>query len=443
MKRWLLILAAVCLFLVCTQHYYRTTIASRVPGLTSAPCDFLPYYQAAQHIVHRESPFLADGYIYPPLLAFLLTPLTPLDYVTARRVWFAISQLLLIASAILLWRAHGRDWASACWIAFVWAFGGAAAEALTVGQVGPVLMFLIVLALTCRHWRRGSAVALGFALKLFPGLLGVAVFLRGERRAIRAMIWGAIAGVLLPWVAVATLLRGPSGFGRSSAWMGTPATLSWSLPSLAVRIVDPARRSFLEPRNWMLGTNLQHFRLPFGLAAAGLAVAVLTLAAGLFALLRTAGLRLREEQMPWAIAALVSLALLAAPVSWTHYQVLEYPGVALLLIHAWRKRAWTQLIAALSLAALTYPLPIYFLNTLWHRWTPHSFNTVYLWTTAPPLASIGLFAMLVTRAARSMRLHEQPRRLPDPPDYIRLRAATRRVRLHVVPLSPSRGASGR
>ncbi|MEI9976339.1 MAG: glycosyltransferase family 87 protein [Ignavibacteriota bacterium] len=114
-----------------------------MPVLIDAPADFLPYYQAAQHIVHGESPFLADGYIYPPLLAFLLTPLSPLDYVTARRTWFAVSQLLLIASAFLLWRRFGRDWASACWIAFVWGFGGAAGEALAVGQVGPLLVFLV------------------------------------------------------------------------------------------------------------------------------------------------------------------------------------------------------------------------------------------------------------------------------------------------------------
>src|ERR1019366_5374573 len=130
---------ALCIVLLCAGRYYRKTIALLVPGLVDSPSDFKPYYQAARHIVHGESPFLADGYIYPPLLAFLITPLAPLDYVTARRAWFAISQLFLIGSAFLLWRSFGRDWALACWIAFVWAWGGSAAEGLALGQVGPLL----------------------------------------------------------------------------------------------------------------------------------------------------------------------------------------------------------------------------------------------------------------------------------------------------------------
>jgi Glycosyltransferase family 87 len=152
MKKLLSIIAATCIILFCTDRYYDSTIARRLPTIPNgAPCDFLPYYQAAQHIARGESPFLADGYIYPPLLAFMLTPLAWLDYPVARSVWFAISQLFLVASAILLWRAFGRDWASACLIAFVWAFGGAAGETLAVGQVALLLMLSIVVALCCRR----------------------------------------------------------------------------------------------------------------------------------------------------------------------------------------------------------------------------------------------------------------------------------------------------
>jgi len=409
MRRYLPVAAALCILLICSERYYQSTIVRRVPVLNSAPCDFLPYYQAAQHIVHGESPYLADGYIYPPLFAFLLTPLTALDYVTARRAWFVISQLFLIASAVLLWRRFGRDWTSACWIAFVWGFGIAAGESLAVGQVGPLLTFLVVLALTARHWKRGTAVALGFAIKLFPGMLGVAIILRGGKRASRAMIAGAIAAFALPWAAAAALLHGPSGLGKGSAWMGTPATLSWSLPSVVLRILDPSRGDFIVPSHWMLGTDLEHFRLPLYLAVANLAVVVITLVVGLSAIVWSASIRIMEEQVPWVMAALVSLALVASPVSWTHYQVLEYPGVALLLIHAWRHRQWVQLIAVLALAALVYPLPIHMMDTLAQHWTAGSFNAVYFWSTVPPVASMALFAMFVRRAAQSAFLHALPR----------------------------------
>jgi hypothetical protein len=452
LKQSLRVIAAICIILFCAGRYYHSTIAIRVSTvLNGAPCDFLPYYQAAQHIVHGESPFLADGYIYPPLLAFLLTPLARLDYVTARSVWFAISQLFLIASAVLLWRFFGRDWASACWIAFVWALGGAAGEALAVGQVGPLLMLLIVVALCYRRRQRGAAVVLGFALKLFPGLLAVAVLLRGERRAVRTMVSTALAAVLLPWAAVAIFLRGPLGLTKGSALTGTPATLSWSLPSLVLRILDPAGRSYLSPHNWMLGTNLEHFRLPFTLAAAGLAVALLTLGAGLFALVRSAGFRLNEDQVPWAMAALVTLALVATPVGWTHYQLLQYPGVALLLIYTWRERQWVQLIAVLALAVLIYPLPIHVLDAFPHGYHDgNSLSSLYFWTSLTPAASIGLFTMFVRRAGNAKRspdpatlLHEQLWRSPSLPGYTLLPVSTPLVRLRRDPLTPSRGMSTR
>ena len=347
-----------------------------------------------------ESPFLADGYIYPPLLAFALTPLATLDYLTARRVWFAFSQLLLIASAILLWRRFGRDWPSACWIAFVWAFGDVAGEALGAGQLGPLLTFLIVLALTASRGRRGAAVALGFSLKLFPGLLGVAILLRRERHAVRSMIAGAAAAILLPWLAVVSFLRGSAGFAKTGGLMGTPATLSWSLPSIALRILDPARQSYLLPRNWMLGTNLEHFRLSAALTTAGITVSLLTLAGGLFALFRSSGFRIREAQLPWAVSAMVTLALVASPVSWTHYQVLEYPGVSLILIDTWRRRKWVQLAAVLVLAALVYPVPKHIVDELPLHWTG-SFTAVLFWTAVPAVASVGLLMILVRRAVPS------------------------------------------
>jgi hypothetical protein len=220
--------------------------------------------------------------------------------------------------------------------------------------------------------------------------------------------------------------------------------MSWSLPSVALRILDPERQSFLVPQNWMLGTNLEHFRLPFALAAAGLAVSLLTLAVGLIALvwwagLHLRGLRLREEQAPWAMAALVSLALIASPVAWTHYQVMQYPGVALLLIYTWRHHHWAQLMAELSLAALIYRLPVHFLDKLSQHWTPGDLPAVFLWTTLPALASTGLFAMLVRRADRAAHPHEPQRRSPSLASYIHLRAATPLVRLHDGPRSPSLG----
>jgi hypothetical protein len=428
---------ALFFVLLCARHYYQDTIARKLPVLTAAPADFLPYYQGAQHVVHGESPYLADGYIYPPLLAFALTPLTPFDYVTARRIWFAISQLFLLASAILVWRAFGRDWPSAACIAFVWGFGSAADEALGLGQVEPLLILLLALALTLRHRARTVAIAAAFALKLFPGLLGAAILLRRDRRAIHTVLGCGLTGLLLPHAAAALLHHGPGMLSKGNAWMGTPAALSWSLPSVALRFLDPHGATYLVPSNWMLGTNLEHFHLPAHLALAGLAVSLVTLAAGLLALGRATRWRLNEAQMPWALSALVTLTLLASPVAWTHYQALEYPGVALLLIDTWRRRQWKLMGAALALAVLAYPLPHQMMDWMHYHWTADSLRAVWLWITVPAFASMGLFALFVTRAA-SRRERRPP--LPIPAGYIRLRVARPLVGLHVVPRSPSREA---
>jgi hypothetical protein len=402
-RRWQTLLALVIL-LFCAWRYYQNTVAIQVPGLIDTPSDFQPYYWAAQHITHGESPYLAEGYIYPPLLAFLVTPLTALDYVTARRVWFALSQLFLIAAAVLLWRSIGRDWPAACWIALVWALGGSAEEGLGLGQVGALLTLLLVCAIASRHRRQALSVGLAFALKLFPGILGIAVLLRRDRRTVSWMVAAGAAGVLLPWAVVAGFLKGPAGAATSNAWMGTPATLSWSLPSVVLRVLDPPRRPSALPHDWEAGTDLGHFQLPARSRMAALATSMVTLGMGLFVMLRAVRWRLTEEQLPWAMGALVALVLAASPVGWTHYQVLQYPGVALLLSAAWRQRQWLRLGVSLVPAGLLYPIPVAILTRYYfryHAWTAYSPVTLYIWTSVTPLASLCLFAMFVKMAVHA------------------------------------------
>jgi hypothetical protein len=212
---------------------------------------------------------------------------------------------------------------------------------------------------------------------------------------------------------------------------GTPATLSWSAPSLVLRLLDPARSTFLLPRNWLLGTNLQEFRLPAGLAVISVVASVITLALGLFLLLKATGWRIGEEQVPWSIAALVSLALLASPVSWSHYQIFQYPGVALLIIYLWRRRQWRDLIVALALAGFLHPAPIRFLDWVSHTpWRDSYFYPLYFWDTVPTIVTMVFFAAFVKRARPSALPHELRRPMPAPASYTPLPAATLRGHLH-------------
>src|ERR1035438_6581308 len=140
---------AILFCLLCATWYIHETVSTVIPELPR-PSDFSLYYQAAQNVLAGHSPFVTQGYIYPPLLACLLTPLAALSYVGARWVWFLFSQACMLAAAWLLWKSMVRDgmcgWAAACSIAFVWATGGAGVESLALGQLGPLLVLVLATA---------------------------------------------------------------------------------------------------------------------------------------------------------------------------------------------------------------------------------------------------------------------------------------------------------
>ena len=276
--------------------------------------------------------------------------------------------------------------------------------------------------------------------QIIPWLLGVAILLRRERRAIRTMIAGWNRGRRVPWAA-SQFLAGPSGAAKGSAWTGTPATLSWSLPSLAVRILDPSRNDYLTPSKWMLGTNLEHFHLAPPLAAAELAVSILALASGLFALVRwpvcasgksrRRGCWPRSSRSPSSLRRYAGRIIRCSNIRWSRcFSSTRHDGAN---GHAWpphsRSRAGLPAAHVLDEHALAPA----------GRCPRRHFPLV----AVPPVASIGLFAMSVSRAARATLAHERPRHWLNLPDYSRLPAATRLAPLHDGRLSPSLGRSGR
>jgi len=76
-------LAAGAFLLLCVAWYgWRCWMLQRP---SPAPSDFQFYYAAAGRVRHGGSPYIEGGYVYPPLLALVLVPLTRFDYLTARR----------------------------------------------------------------------------------------------------------------------------------------------------------------------------------------------------------------------------------------------------------------------------------------------------------------------------------------------------------------------
>ena len=327
--------SALLFCLLCAAWYFHETVWNVVPQL-SHPSDFTLYYQAAQNVLAGRSPFVTEGYIYPPLLACLLTPLATLSYVAARWVWFIFSQLCLIAAALLTWKHMGRDWAAACSIAFVWALGGAAVESLALGQLGPLLALLLAIAYTQRGWRSAAAAGFGLALKFIPGVLAAALVLRRDWRRLadprRRCLSSARASLVLY-----RLLSRRSQNTRRNRHLDRHARDDELVAALGGACGFWTRPRPEPPR--CLATGKQATICPIcvcprtadGSHSESLSPRCSPASPCSRSQQRAAS---RTQQTPFAMAALISLSLAAAPVCWTHYQVMQYPGVALLLGYA-------------------------------------------------------------------------------------------------------------
>lgn len=403
MKNWIKTIssaAAPAVMLICAGWYVYDSFIRQMP--TDALSDFRWYYLAADHVLDGESPYLSEGYIYPPFLAFVLTPLAYLEYVPARWVWFLVSHTCLLAAAWLVWRELGYNRLAGCVVAAVWAFGGAARESLALGQVGPELALLLAAAYTLRGRGPGECVGTGFAVKIVPGVLCVIFALQRNFRALLRAAVTAIVLTVVPWIFLVCCLSGPNAPPHTDYLAGTPSVISWSLPSVALRIYEPFRFGKPMPLDWITGNGLQTLELSSVQRLVSLGVALITLILGCLILAMRVRFKLSARQVPLASAAVVALALAASPVCWTHYQVMQYPGVALLLAYAARRKYWWLLGIGAASAALLYPIPVAVLRAYYERMNnwPNSPVVMYFWTSIPAIASLVLFALMTRELPR-------------------------------------------
>jgi alpha-1,2-mannosyltransferase len=319
------------------------------PHLFQTGGDFEWYYRAAGEILAGRSPFL-PGFDYPPLVVVLVLPFHALGLSGARVAWFLCNQACLVAAGFVLFRALGGNRRAGWTIALFWALTGAIPENLAIGQVQPVLLLLLCLAWrwdTARPEWAAAAIGVAAAVKLWPGMLLAAYLGRDRRRALARGIGVSLAAVLVPLAAIAALLPPPHLPEGSDYWMGTPASLNFSVPALILRATDPEYTATKPPpQEWERGNNPAGYELAPERRRLSAAVAVGTLLLGGLAL---AGLvRAGRAPEPLALlAALTALATLASPISWYHYQIFHLPAFALLAVRALdrprRARAWARL----------------------------------------------------------------------------------------------------
>ena len=174
--------------------------------------------------------FEVDLYQYPPTFLALPRPAVAagLDFLTIRRLWFAVQSVVLFMAVALLARWIGGPsgllallLAPLLWLAPTTRLG------LQIGNFQLTAFAMAVLAMIA--FDRGHAARGGFALgfpavsKVYPGVLGVLVLV--DRR------WSAVA-----WTLAWGLLSRP--------WPGSwwAACLSWTFSAINCRAWNPARR---------------------------------------------------------------------------------------------------------------------------------------------------------------------------------------------------------
>ena len=343
-----------------------------LPFLRLSGGDFANLHRGAAALVAGESAFARPELDYPPLVPVLLAPLGLLSLETARLVWLALSLMAVVLAMLAVWRLAGRDLAATCAVAIVLLVDGSATPNLAIGQVNPVLLLLLALALLLHRSRpalAAAAVGLAAALKIWPGLLLLSWIpgarLAGSDRSDRsdhATAYRAAGGAVLVWALLVALPFGvlavatppphlPLAHGY---WFGTPALLNFSAPAAVLRASYGWQPGSALPRDWVDGVSSAWSLAP-GRQRISAATSLVLLGAGLAALfvrLRRVG---RSAAGPEIACALVALALVAAPIAWYHYQLLQLPAFVLALAPALRARRWAASVAlAGTLLALTH-----------------------------------------------------------------------------------------
>jgi alpha-1,2-mannosyltransferase len=188
---------AVCLLLPAVSLYYVWEDVLSGPGITP---DFgLAYYPAGEAVLDGE-PVYPEGelelrsgfiveYVYPPLTAIAVTPLTALPVDVASALFSLFLVAVLVATLLVLgvrdWRCFG--------LAFLWP---PVQETIDTGNVTVVLGLAAALVWRFRDRPRGAGVSLGVGLATKLLLSPLLLWLLITRR-LRALAWTIVVAAVV------------------------------------------------------------------------------------------------------------------------------------------------------------------------------------------------------------------------------------------------------
>lgn len=262
-------------------------------------------------------------YVYPPFLADLLLPLSPIPLRDSRWIWRFINIAGLILCAVLISRLLGAkaiSLTSTVVLAGILCFSPLW-QGLHYGQVSILLFTLwcLGIALYAEGWSRTSAVVLSLAalIKLSPLLILVPFLIWGRWRWVLWFVGGLLAGFAL------------------MVWINSPAVMLTYffhvIPPMSVGVVERQNQTVnaLVQMVWGHGRPVKGVIVPTRVILFGrfLSVVLVALAAGLTVRL---GRQIDAAQKSFVLACFALLSLCVSPLSWVDALVLGTLPLALL-----------------------------------------------------------------------------------------------------------------
>jgi len=381
------------------RHMYVATCVLRAGG--NFYDDQALRSEAARRGVDRLNP-----YVYPPLLAVMMLPLSFLSFSRASLAWYLTNVSCALLAFVFLSRL--LDFGKSPWhmviVAFLLATSEPLTRTITAGQLNLLLLLLLTLSIVFLEQKRevtaGTLLGLAAALKVFPALLIVMLFWRRRFRA----AWAALGCAILLTLGAAAV----AGFGVTLDYLGLVKQMgygssTWSHLGQSYHIA-PANQSpaALITRLLSVDSNSGLYgvaSMPALAKLLSMATAVTLLVLSLVLTRSRRGSRDvsgNDDRLVFGLFVLT--ALLVPSLMWDHYLTIALLPAVLYLGSLDRAEPGS---ASLLLTALG----VFLINVPFNFWNP-----VFTQGWAVALSSVKLLGVMILFGVLAVRVYKQERK---------------------------------
>jgi len=280
--------------------------------------------------VAKTAGFVSEStpFVYPPLVAWLMKPMTAVPFSRIARLWAYASALMVLAGVYFVLAAYLPSWNRPLrWagVLFLLCFFEPLRYGFWLGQTTALIFPLVIGAIVLQRHQRvaaaGLALAVAVFIKLTPVVLAAVWIWRGPRRA---AAWFTLFLALLWTASVATM-----GVASNAAYFARVVAIS-KVDLVAFNnqsMLATLSRPWFNPSTWIYWHMHDPPAIP--LLATRMILALASLA-GAYLLLRIPPDADRCWRYPAEGMAFL-LMLLAPNIAWTHYFVFLLPVMAAVL----------------------------------------------------------------------------------------------------------------